>query len=232
MLIVTRAGAACESGFARKASTISWLLFLTLTLLFFLIACKDLIRRFLTFNREQRITLDEALNHEWLRKGFDGPVKPVVFPNYPREEEMDKNILRHMTEKMDFNQKEVIDAVTLNRYIRGLILCRNSARVSLEFGIFTRYYRWLLTGFTQRRYYSVNSLSSGRCNKVFQGSSLSKPETYELKPRFRPVHKRIWSLFKISNKSCIRMQGQIKNKNIQPIISLPGYEPPSSLHWN
>ena len=141
MLIVTRAGAACESGFARKASTISWLLFLTLTLLFFLIACKDLIRRFLTFNREQRITLDEALNHEWLRKGFDGPVKPVVFPNYPREEEMDKNILRHMTEKMDFHEKEVIDAVTLNRYIRGLILCRNSARVSLEFNIFTRYYR-------------------------------------------------------------------------------------------
>ena len=128
MLIVTRAGVACENGFARKASTISLLLFLTLTLLFFFsIACKDLIRRFLTFNREQRITLDEALNHKWLRKGFDGPVKPVVFPNYPREEEMDKNILRHMTEKMDFNQKEVIDAVTLNRYIRGLILCRNSA---------------------------------------------------------------------------------------------------------
>ena len=93
--------------------------FLTLTLLFFLKACKDLIRRFLTFNREQRITLDEALNHEWLRKGFDGPVKPVVFPNYPREEEMDKNILRHMTEKMDFHEKEVIDAVTLNRYIRA-----------------------------------------------------------------------------------------------------------------
>lgn len=116
-----------RSGLARRPSTISLLLFFTLTLLFFLIACKDLIWRFLTFNREQRITLDEALNHEWLRKGFDGPVKPVIFPNYPREEEMDENILRHMTEKMDFHQKEVIDAVTLNRYIRGLILCRNSA---------------------------------------------------------------------------------------------------------
>ena len=141
MLVVTRAGVACESGLARRTSTISLVLFLNLALLLFLIACKDLIRRFLTFNREQRITLDEALNHEWLRKGFDGPVKPVVFPNYPREEEMDKNILRHMTEKMDFHQKEVIDAVTLNRYIRGLILCRTTARVSLEFGIFTRYYR-------------------------------------------------------------------------------------------
>ena len=141
MLVVTRAGVAFESGLARRTSTISLVLFLNLALLLFLIACKDLIRRFLTFNREQRITLDEALNHEWLRKGFDGPVKPVVFPNYPREEEMDKNILRHMTEKMDFHQKEVIDAVTLNRYIRGLILCRNTARVSLEFGIFTRYYR-------------------------------------------------------------------------------------------
>ena len=35
--------------------------------------------------------------------------------------------------------------------------------------------------------YSVNPLSSGRCNKVFQESSLSKPETYELKTHFRSV---------------------------------------------
>ena len=77
--------------------------------------------------------------------------------------------------------------------------------------------------------YSVNPLSSGRCNKVFQESSLSKPETYELKAQFRPVL-RIRSLLKISKKGCIRKQGKNKNKNIQPNISLPGYEPPSSLH--
>ena len=87
----------------------------------FVSACKDLIRRFLTFNREQRITLEEALGHEWLRKGYDGPVIPVMFPNYPRHEEMDKNILRHMTNKMEFEQQEIIDAVTQNRYV-GLTL--------------------------------------------------------------------------------------------------------------
>ena len=141
MLVVTRAGVACESGLAMRASTYIILLFFNSDITIFLIACKDLIRRFLTFNREQRITLDEALNHEWLSKGFDGPVKPVIFPNYPREEEMDKDVLGHMTVKMDFDQKEIIDAVTLNRYISSLILCRNSERVSLEFRIFTRYYR-------------------------------------------------------------------------------------------
>lgn len=78
-------------------------------------SCKDLIRRFLTFNREQRITLEEALGHEWLRKGYDGPVIPVLFPNYPRDDELDKNILRHMTIKMEFEQQEIINAVTQNR---------------------------------------------------------------------------------------------------------------------
>ena len=219
MLVVKRAGVACESGLARRTSTISLVLFLNLALLLFLIACKDLIRRFLTFNREQRITLDEALNHEWLRKGFDGPVKPVVFPNYPREEEMDKNILRHMTEKMDFNQKEVIDAVTLNRYIRGLILCRTTAQVSLEFGIFTRYYRWLLTGFTRRRYYFIKPLSSSRCSKVFQGSSLSNPETYELKAQFRPVTNSF--LLKIYKKGCV---SHVRQKQKQKYTT--DYKPP------
>ena len=89
--------------------------------LFSTTACKDLIRRFLTFNREQRITLEECLGHEWLRKGYDGPVTPILFPNYPRDEEMDKNILRHMTDKMEFEEQEIIDAVTQNRFVGVLM---------------------------------------------------------------------------------------------------------------
>ena len=81
----------------------------------FPIACKDLIQRFLTFDREERITLEDALGHEWLQKGFDGPVSPITFPNYPRDEEMDKNILRHMVDKMDFKHQEIAEAVTQNR---------------------------------------------------------------------------------------------------------------------
>lgn len=78
-------------------------------------ACKDLIRRFLTFNREQRLTLEEALGHAWLRKGYDGPVVPVHFPNYPRDEEIDKNILQYMIDKMEFDRQDVVDAVRQNR---------------------------------------------------------------------------------------------------------------------
>ena len=86
-----------------------------IALIFISIACKDLIQRFLTFDREQRITLEDALGHEWLQKGFDGPVSPIMFPNYPRDEEMDKNILRHMVDKMDLKHQEIVEAVTQNR---------------------------------------------------------------------------------------------------------------------
>lgn len=78
-------------------------------------SCKDLIQRLLTFNRESRITLDEVLNHEWLQKGFDGPVIPIAFPNYLQPEELDKNIIRHMVNKMEFKQQETVDAVAQNR---------------------------------------------------------------------------------------------------------------------
>ena len=82
---------------------------------FLSVACKDLIQRLLTFNRESRITLDEVLNHEWLQKGFDGPVIPIAFPNYLQPEELDKNIIRHMVDKMEFKQQETVDAVAQNR---------------------------------------------------------------------------------------------------------------------
>ncbi|KAL9969303.1 hypothetical protein ACROYT_G021502 [Oculina patagonica] len=78
-------------------------------------SCKDLIHRFLTFNPEKRITLEDALDHEWLQKGYDGPVIPILFPNYPRDEEMNKNIMRHMVDKMEFKHQEIVEAVTQNR---------------------------------------------------------------------------------------------------------------------
>ena len=83
--------------------------------LLFSLACKDLVQRFLTFDREKRITLEEALDHEWLQKGYDGPVIPIMFPNYPRDDEMDKNIMRHMVDKMEFKHQEIVEAVTQNR---------------------------------------------------------------------------------------------------------------------
>ncbi|KAJ7385718.1 hypothetical protein OS493_013749 [Desmophyllum pertusum] len=78
-------------------------------------SCKDLVQRFLTFDREKRITLEEALDHEWLQKGYDGPVIPIMFPNYPRDDEMDKNIMRHMVDKMEFKHQEIVEVVTQNR---------------------------------------------------------------------------------------------------------------------
>ena len=43
---------------------------------------------------------------------------PVLFPNYPRDEDLDRNIIRHMADKMEFQQQEIIDAVTKNRLVR------------------------------------------------------------------------------------------------------------------
>ena len=43
---------------------------------------------------------------------------PVLFPNYPRDEDLDRNIIRHLTDKMEFQQQEIIDAVTKNRLVR------------------------------------------------------------------------------------------------------------------
>ena len=46
---------------------------------------------------------------------------PVIFPSYPRDEEIDKSILQHMTDKMEFDRQDVIDAVRQNRYVGAVL---------------------------------------------------------------------------------------------------------------
>lgn len=75
-----------------------------------------MIQRFLTFNPEKRITLEEALNHEWLSKDQQQLSTLVTFPNYLNEGVMNEDVVNHMVEKMQFKRLEIIEAVIQNRY--------------------------------------------------------------------------------------------------------------------
>ena len=75
-----------------------------------------MIQRFLTFNPEKRITLEEALNHEWLSKDQQQLSTLVTFPNYLNEGVMNEDVVNHMVEKMQFKRLETIEAVIQNRY--------------------------------------------------------------------------------------------------------------------
>jgi Neu-associated kinase len=73
--------------------------------------------RFLTFDPKERISIEEAIQHNWLKKGFDNdPLVPLTFPSYLTLEELNKNILGHMTNKMQFKEQDVIEGVTNNKY--------------------------------------------------------------------------------------------------------------------
>ena len=74
------------------------------------------MQRFLTFNPEKRITLEEALNHEWLSKDQQQLSTLVTFPNYLNEGVMNEDVVNHMVEKMQFKRLETIEAVIQNRY--------------------------------------------------------------------------------------------------------------------
>ncbi|XP_032219380.2 serine/threonine-protein kinase MARK2 isoform X3 [Nematostella vectensis] len=79
-------------------------------------SCRDLLMRFLTFDPDERISLDEAINHVWLKKGYeDDELTPVVFPNHLRLIYLNMDILNHMVEKMNFTEKDIIDGVTNNK---------------------------------------------------------------------------------------------------------------------
>lgn len=77
-----------------------------------------MILRFLTFDPSERISIEEALHHTWLRKGFESdPLIPMPFPNFPNPEGLNRDIISHMTNKMQFKEQDVIDGVTNNRYV-------------------------------------------------------------------------------------------------------------------
>ena len=78
--------------------------------------CKDLMLRFLTFDPKERISIDEAIQHPWLRKGFDDPLVPLTFPHYLKSDELNCDILNHMCDRMQFKTKDVVEGVTNNKY--------------------------------------------------------------------------------------------------------------------
>ncbi|KAK3738427.1 hypothetical protein QZH41_005629 [Actinostola sp. cb2023] len=77
--------------------------------------CKDLMLRFLTFDPKERISIDEAIQHPWLRKGFDDPLVHLTFPHYLKSDELNSDILNHMCDRMQFKTKDVVEGVTNNK---------------------------------------------------------------------------------------------------------------------
>lgn len=74
--------------------------------------------QFLTFDPKERISIEEAIQHPWLRKGFeDTPLVEINFPSYVRPDELNNDIINHMVDKMQFKTKDIIEGATNNKYV-------------------------------------------------------------------------------------------------------------------
>ncbi|XP_064629382.1 serine/threonine-protein kinase par-1-like [Lineus longissimus] len=76
--------------------------------------CRDLVKKLLTSDPEKRISLREAMQHPWLTEGRNRPLEPAMFPNRLRADELDQNIIKHMSQNMDFKMSEIIRMVVSN----------------------------------------------------------------------------------------------------------------------
>ncbi|CAH1777992.1 unnamed protein product [Owenia fusiformis] len=76
--------------------------------------CKDLIKKLLTPDPESRTTLAEAMKHEWILDENKHALESAPFPNKIHNDELNENVMKHMTENMDFKLSEVIKFVVGN----------------------------------------------------------------------------------------------------------------------
>ncbi len=64
---------------------------------FVTIGCKDLLRRLLTSNPEDRIKMPELMEHPWLSEGGSLlPFDPAPFPNFLSINDINEDITEHM----------------------------------------------------------------------------------------------------------------------------------------
>ncbi|XP_021369212.1 hormonally up-regulated neu tumor-associated kinase homolog [Mizuhopecten yessoensis] len=76
--------------------------------------CRELLKRFLTPEPEKRITLDDTMKHSWVAEGKGIAMERAPCPNKLRNDELDDNIMKHMTESQGFRLSEVIRFVIGN----------------------------------------------------------------------------------------------------------------------
>ena len=58
--------------------------------------CKDLLRRLMQSNPEERIKMDAIMSHPWLNEGHSLPFGPAPFPNKLLPNDVDSDIVEHM----------------------------------------------------------------------------------------------------------------------------------------
>ena len=64
--------------------------------------CRDLIRKLLTPAPDERITLRQAMKHPWISAGGDWLMSPAPFPNKLSSDDLDHDVVKHMSAHMDF----------------------------------------------------------------------------------------------------------------------------------
>ncbi|XP_074651210.1 uncharacterized protein LOC141905968 isoform X2 [Tubulanus polymorphus] len=76
--------------------------------------CKDFVTKLLIPEPEKRMTLKQAMHHPWITEGLNKPMDAAPFPNRLRSEQIDQDLLKHMSGNMDFKISEIIRLVLSN----------------------------------------------------------------------------------------------------------------------
>ncbi|KAL8599941.1 hypothetical protein ACOMHN_050243 [Nucella lapillus] len=74
---------------------------------------KDLLRKLLRAEPEQRLTITEILRHPWLAEGRNKSMPRAPFPNKLKSSDLNTPVLKHMSYNLDFRLSETI------RYVVG-----------------------------------------------------------------------------------------------------------------
>ncbi|XP_076445732.1 uncharacterized protein LOC143283402 [Babylonia areolata] len=75
---------------------------------------KDLLHKFLRADPQQRVTITEALRHPWVAEGRNKPMQRAPFPNKLKSNDLSTDILKHMSDTLDFRLGDVIRFVVGN----------------------------------------------------------------------------------------------------------------------
>lgn len=104
--------------------------------------CKDLLKRFLEPDPAERVTLREVMHHPWITEGIaqfpsirapcasgvmnfvscealfpagrNKPMEPAPFPNKLNADDLNHNIIKHMSQTLEYRMGDIIRLVTSN----------------------------------------------------------------------------------------------------------------------
>ena len=109
-----------------------------LSLVFFYIDCKDLLKRMLVARPNERITIEEIFAHPWLNDDPAHPFKPFPYPSILRASEINDDVIEHMTAVLDVGTPmEIRGDLMSNRatslYAIYCLLCSRLARYERDY---------------------------------------------------------------------------------------------------